>query len=447
MQIKQNKKIRIGLLGASFSTGNMGVNALAECSIKCILNEWPSAEILLLASGRAEGEHRLKLEGRELRLKKIPIRFCKNVFMPNHFLVLLSCVILLRLLPWRRFKDFVRKHNSYTNAIMEIDLVADIAGGDSFSDIYGLRRFSLGFMCRSLFILFGKEFIMLPQTYGPFQRSITRLAARYILKHASLICSRDLVGVEYVRSILNKGKVNEKVRFIPDVAFILNSHKPKHLDIGGLSSGQENGTVVVGLNVSGLLFSGGYTQNNMFGLKSNYRELIYAVIEILLKDKKVVVLLIPHVFPPKELEVESDPEACLKVYESASEKYNRRVFLASGEYNHNEIKYIIGLCGFFIGSRMHSCIAALSQCIPSVGVAYSNKFHTVFETIGMERFVVDMRHNTQEEILSVISNAYEERKNTAEHLKNVIPDVQKQVSNLFKEVLIQPIRAQQQIVS
>jgi hypothetical protein len=31
----------------------------------------------------------------------------------------------------------------------------------------------------------------------------------------------------------------------------------------------------------------------MFGLKTNYRELIYEIVEMLLKDEKVTVLLIP----------------------------------------------------------------------------------------------------------------------------------------------------------
>jgi hypothetical protein len=36
---------------------------------------------------------------------------------------------------------------------------------------------------------------------------------------------------------------------------------------------------VVGFNISGLLLNRGYTQKNMFGLKNDYRELIYSVID------------------------------------------------------------------------------------------------------------------------------------------------------------------------
>ena len=39
------------------------------------------------------------------------------------------------------------------------------------------------------------------------------------------------------------------------------------------------------------------------------------------------------------------------------------------EYDQHAIKSIIGRCDFFIGSRMHACIAALSQKIPTAAVA------------------------------------------------------------------------------
>ena len=50
---------RILLLGASFDTGNLGVSALAESSIKIILNKWPNAQIILLGSGYKPQQHRL----------------------------------------------------------------------------------------------------------------------------------------------------------------------------------------------------------------------------------------------------------------------------------------------------------------------------------------------------------------------------------------------------
>ena len=84
MKIEEDN-IKIALLGASFDTGNMGVNALAESSIKCNLHRWKNAEIKLLGTGRAEGQQWVKIQSRKLCLKKVSIRFCGNAFLRNHF--------------------------------------------------------------------------------------------------------------------------------------------------------------------------------------------------------------------------------------------------------------------------------------------------------------------------------------------------------------------------
>jgi hypothetical protein len=63
--------MEIGLLGASFDTGNMGVNAIAESTIKFIPNRWPHARIILLDSGRKIEEEKIRIGDKELRIKKL----------------------------------------------------------------------------------------------------------------------------------------------------------------------------------------------------------------------------------------------------------------------------------------------------------------------------------------------------------------------------------------
>ena len=432
----KHEPMRIGLLGATFDTGNMGVSALAESSIKIILHRWPDCEIAMLDAGREPGQCKLEVCGRDVVIKTLPIRFCPNILARNHYVRLLFWVIMAKLIPVNYLRNRLAVRNDTIGALFRSELVADITGGDSFSDIYGMRRFILGFLCKWIVLLYGKKLLMLPQTYGPFKRHLARAMAGHILKCASLVYSRDRAGVEYVNKLLNNPR-NGRVRFAPDVAFVLDPHKPEHFAIEPSADIRTRNSIVVGLNISGLLFNGGYTRNNMFGLKSNYRESIYAVIEMLLKDKKVVILLIPHVFPPPGYEVESDPEACLKIYEQFKTKYPGRIFLVKGECDQGEIKYIIGMCDFFIGSRMHACIAALSQSIPAVGIAYSKKFYGVFESVGVEELVVDMRRYGKDEILVPIKNAFKRREFIAERLRGTIPKVQAGILNMFNDIELQ----------
>lgn len=429
----KSSNTKICLLGASFETGNLGVSALAESSIKVILNRWPDAEIVLLGNDYRPHRQLLSIAGRKICVQMLPVRFSKNVFLPYHFLWFVLYGLLSKVLPWTRAKEILFSSNPYVRTLYETDLAVDITGGDSFSDIYGFKRFFLGTMRKWLVVLFGKRLVMMPQTYGPFRKMPTRVMAKRIMRHASMICSRDRAGMEFAENLFNIHELNGKIKFVPDVAFVLDSQKPGNLDVGSLFDVRAVSSVVVGLNVSGLLYCGGYTRNNMFGLRSNYRELIYAVIEMLLKNEGVSVLLIPHVFTPAGYEVESDPEACQKMYEQLRQIYSGRIFLVQGEYNQNEIKYIIGLCDFFIGSRMHACIAALSQCISAVGLAYSKKFSGVFESVGVKELVVDMRRHNQDEILAAIDNAFEKRQAVAERLRRTIPEAQATILNMFKD--------------
>jgi len=433
-KVQQKKHMKIGLLGASFDTGNLGVSALAESSLKVILNRWPDADIILVGSGYEPQQHHLFLMEKEICVRTLPIRFSKNIFLPYHFLWFVCYGLVTKVLPRSRIKNVLVNRNVYFKELFETSLVMDITGGDSFSDIYGFRRFFLGFLLKWLVLRLGKKLILLPQTYGPFKRRITKIMARYIISRASVVYSRDQAGLGYVNKVLGCNTKNGKVRFVPDLAFVLDARKPNDLDSTLLSRTREKGTIVVGINISGLLFNGGFTQNNMFNLKTDYRDLIYRVIDLLMGYENTVILLISHVFPPEGLEIECDFSACHEVYESVCRKYEGRIFLVEGVYNHNEVKYIIGMCDFFIGSRMHACIAAMSKSILAVGLAYSKKFQGVFQAVGMQEFVIDLRQATEKEVLDRVKCAYDKRSSITRSLEKVIPCVQKSLLSIFEDM-------------
>jgi len=262
---------------------------------------------------------------------------------------------------------------------------------------------------------------------------VARSIARYILKCTSLIYSRDYSGLNEAKELMHETYDSEKLRFCHDVGFVVAPVVPAKIDLDGLLEANKGGFDVVGLNVSGLLYIGGYTKDNMFGLKSNYKELCDNLIDFLIKEKELYVLLVPHVFGSGK-NSESDSIVCEKIYAEHKPKYKDRLFLSRGSYNQSEIKYVIGMCNFFIGSRMHACIAALSQCIPAVGIAYSKKFKGVFETIGLENLVADPRIMEEEKIFSIINRALEDRKKIIEILQKLMPEIKQEVLSILKDI-------------
>jgi len=425
--------MKVCLLGATFETGNMGVSALTAGIIESIIHNDPNAEIILLDSGKEKISYKFKTIDHEISIRLVNMRFSKKIYLSNHIAMLILQSLLFRMIPSRIVRERLISGNQILNYTCSCDYVASINGGDSFSDIYGLKRFFFVVLPQFLILFLKRPLILLPQTIGPFEGKMTRFLAGYILENASTIYSRDYTGLNEARELMREKYKSPKLKFCHDVGFVIQSLKPPNMDLDGLLESLERNNDVTGLNVSGLLFVGGYTGQNMFGLKSDYKELIYELIDLLINKKQLTVLLVPHVFGFKD--PECDNLVCEKIYSELKTKYKERLFLARGHYNQNEIKYIIGMCNFFIGSRMHACIAALSQCIPAVGIAYSKKFKGVFETVDLQHLVADPRILNKKEIFEIINHSIEDRKNISTMLQKLMPEVRQEILNLFKNIV------------
>src|SRR2546430_3220781 len=279
IQAMPDRRRRICILGATFDTGNMGVSALTAGTVTCILERYPEAAISLLDYGRERRPTSFRFRDRWIPIQFVNMRFSKKFYLPNNIALLILLALALKLLPWKGIRKRIILANSCLRQIHEADFAASIAGGDSFSDIYGLGRFLYVALPQILVLLSGKRLVLLPQTLGPFRRRSAKAIARYILGRADLIYSRDFSGHDEVRRLLRRKYNPLKVRFCYDVAFAVDPQMPTGQGFMGLTVQKPNDPPVVGLNVSGLLFGGGYSRNKMFGLRVDYEKLIYSLIE------------------------------------------------------------------------------------------------------------------------------------------------------------------------
>lgn len=426
-----DKQPKVFLLGASFSTRNMGVSALATGSIKCIKAAFSKADVFIFDYGKSSEILNLNINGKDLLVPLVNIRFSKKLFLENNIFNLILLGVLSRLLP-RDLRERIISGNTALNSLNEADVVASVAGGDSFSDIYGLRRFFYVTLPQVLAVLLGKRLVLLPQTIGPFRSALARAVAGFVLSRAEAVYSRDYEGLLVARELAGATGRADNIRFCHDMGFVLDPVRPQEQDALKPFNGGKS-AVTVGLNVSGLLFIGGYTRDNMFGLKSDYRELVEDIIRLFIDKKGANVVLIPHVFGTAE-HAESDSAACEAFYEYLKGPYEGRLSVVRGEFDCASIKHVIGLCDFFVGSRMHACIAAVSQNVPAVSIAYSRKFYGVMESIGLESCVADPRELGREEVIAMISRNFDNREELKKGLEQTMPLVRESVLGLFKEI-------------
>lgn len=250
------------------------------------------------------------------------------------------------------------------------ELVIDFTGGDSFSDIYGFKRFLIMSLFKELAIIGKSKFIMAPQTIGPFISNFSKQWAKRIVRKSAACFVRDSLSEEYVQ---REFKVSPYLT--TDVAFLLPYDVVKK---------QDSEKIRVGINVSGLLWmknTGLKTQKN---LRMDYQSYNKALFEYLLNDGKYEILLIPHVFTKEGVHYENDLQAC----EELKEKYPGAKIVSEFD-TPMEAKTIIAQMDVFIGARMHATIASYSAGVATIPIAYSRKFLGMFGDLGYQ-YIIDM---------------------------------------------------------
>lgn len=400
------KKLNIILGNAPINNGNRGCVALSYTSmflIDKVLSEANTDYKLYLpdAGFLEDGVHNIEINGKEIEYEQVPHAIANS--------------LKGRLKKLAKYKKSSRVHHIYNNA----DFILDIGQGDSFADIYGKFRFDMINTIHREALKFHKPYCILPQTIGPFKNSSIKEQAIQAIAGAEMVMARDKQSYDYV---VNNVPQQKNIKEYIDVAFFL-PYKRKEFD---------KTFIHVGLNISSLLWHGGYTGDNQFGLKCDYPKTVRSIIDYFLSQDKVVLHLIPHVVL-QERDVENDYEVSFNL----TEEYNNpRLILAPFFLSPVGAKSYISGMDFFMGARMHSTIAAFSSGVPVVPMAYSRKFNGLFiDTLGYDH-MVDLKVDTDEDILNKIKVFYSEKKS----LKDEISTANSGIVEERKQLLVNDLK-------
>jgi len=418
-------------MGTPISSRNCGVLALGASTMSLCARAFQSRNLVLLLGHKDNLPATFRVDGETQQVAVANCRLSPRA-RKEHLLWILVMALIYRFVPIQRLRKRLQDANPWIHIAVTARLVGDIRGGDSFSDIYGLQRFLWGFVMQWVVILVRGEIIQFPQTYGPYKSRVARVLARFLLLRSSVIIARDLESKRVAQGLVGNCKT---VLLSPDVAFSLEPVVPENIQLDPPSppSSVARSSPIVGVNVNGLMFNGGYNRQNMFGLKMNYPRFLKELLLALAKEQPGEIWLVPHTYAPKG-NVESDNDACFQVRDALPEGVRNRVRIVTAEYDAHHIKGVIGLCDFFVGSRMHSCIAALSQGIPCVGVAYSMKFRGVFESVGMAEWVADARSLTTDEALARVLELYRSREGVRPKLALNSDQARQRLNTLFADL-------------
>ena len=393
--------MKIGLISHSIYSDNLGCSALAISNLKLMdevfeRNDVPVEYVVILPEYGFEFdvESFVSLKG-----------YTKNKFSYKQYprpKKLLFCPWLLKT----------------TDAFSDCDYVVDLCGGDGYTDNYGIKR-----LFAESIPIFGCKWnhvpaYFAPQTIGPFNTKIGKILAKWTLKKLEIIFVRDAMSFECCKQL----GFEKKTKLVTDVAFALPFTR-KTLN---------NNLFNIGINISGLLYNGGYTRDNYFNLSFSYKEFIDSLISELLKDENNSIYLVPHVLYSSE-NVDDDYSVC----ESIKEKFPQ-VHLPSRFKTASEAKSFISSMDLFTGARMHSTIGAISSGVPVIPIAYSRKFNGLYSSLKYPYLIdcrADLNVSQAIELFITYLNDLDAMKVCTEQAKEIfeenLKEYQKSLENIY----------------
>lgn len=369
------RELNVGLNGIDYSYGNLGCQALAYSVINILQNESKKLGITLNYHFFFYKE----IEEEILKISKVFNIDRKNI-----------SVLVMQLKKPNKTVELINEYK-------KCDFIVDMSGGDSFSDIYGLKRMIKESIYKNIAIKNKIPIILGPQTYGPYNKKFSKVLAKNIFRNATMVFSRDEDSVELVKQISNIEPIVST-----DLALRLPFTKNNSL------SGKN-----IGINVSALMWYDGYGSNNKFGINLDYREYIEKIINFIKFNTEYNIYLISHV-NANSIEKEDDYILCSEL----AKKY--KINLAPKFSDPIEAKSFISGLDLLIGSRMHATIAAFSSEVPTIPVAYSKKFEGLYKSLNYNYYIDAKTEDTDkalEKTIAAIKNIEDLKKDEMKSLK------------------------------
>lgn len=314
--------MRILVLWADEVSANLGVRALARGTELLARRVWPDAEISFHNFGSSD----------------TPVR-----------------VGSVR----SALKERITRRGGLEQWLSGFDLVLDTRSGDSFSDLYGVRRLVVMSMMADAVSRAGTPVVLTPQTIGPFATPAGRQLGRRAMRRALLVMARDSVSAGAARSLGRSVDV-----LASDVVF-------------GLPVPVVARTRDVLLNVSGLLWTSADP-----GMGAGYRQMVRNLVRTLQSEGRQVGLLAHVLDSPSS---DNDLTAIRDLQREAGSAMEVIV-----PTNLDDVREATASAALTIGSRMHACLNSLSVGTPAIALAYSRKFGPLFDDIGWG-LTVDLR--------------------------------------------------------
>jgi len=230
------------------------------------------------------------------------------------------------------------------------------------------------------------------------------------LNNFDVLVIRESLTLNAIKDFVDK----DKIIFAKDPAFSLKVQKVE------LNKWYKENSNYVVLNVSPLTIKNEDSYNS-----------IVSLMKYILKNTKYSICLLPHV----TTEEYNDLDILEKLKNEFSK--NKKVYLERGNYNCNELKYIISKSKLVVAARTHASIAAYSTCVPTLVIGYSVKSKGIAKDLfgSYDNYVIACDELTDDLLIDKFNFIENNKNNIINTLKKQMPSIIKEASSIFDKVI------------
>ena len=215
----------------------------------------------------------------------------------------------------------------------------------------------------------GVRTFLFPQTIGPINKAVDLWVIQHICRVIDRVFVRDRKSELFLS---RRGLGTGKTFFVPDIVNAMPLLLPHFYDASIKKLG-------LGISVVDYSFASSFDSialNHYLSVLSNSAAHYFA------QTGEPIRLFVQVSIP----NVDDDLPVAKLLYQLIRQRGIPVDIFPVGSPLEKYIHAVKG-CRFFIGSRMHACIFALSSAVPTIGLAYQPKFFGLFEQYEIRRYV------------------------------------------------------------
>jgi colanic acid/amylovoran biosynthesis protein len=240
----------------------------------------------------------------------------------------------------------------------------------SFFSIFSKVIFCLDFLIAHFF---NKPVFLYSQSFGPVSYKIHGYVYWFLFKNIKLLECREKISYELARSF----GINNTI-LTWDIAFCLGEWK-------------NNRNISLWWSVNVWITARKWFKDKI--KQDIYEsELALFIDKLILDNWNIKIYFIPQVI--YEDKWDNDLECYVSIYQKIRWKSN--VETIKDDLSPHELKDILWQCNYFVWTRMHSNILALSAWIRTIAIAYEHKTNWIMMDLWLDKYCVNIEDVTSE---------------------------------------------------